>query len=86
MNKAFENIEKEPRITKENVKGFTHDKWDMTSDWIAQELGAKTEDDKKKLEGILNELIEEDWLMKSWCGDHEVDEYDPGEAQHDQGE
>ena len=85
MKEIFNN-EQEPKLTKEAVKKFTTGKWDMTFDWIAKELGAKTEKDRKILEGILDELEEEDWISKSSIvkvpdKPDMPDEYDPGSAQ-----
>jgi len=81
----MENIENKteqgPEITKEQLKDFTCGRHDMTFDGIAKELNIKSEQGKGRLNAILNELVEENWIMKTWCGDHEVDEYDPSEEQ-----
>jgi len=64
-------------ITKKELKGFLEGKWDVTFEQIVKELKVDKREFniiKKKLE----ELEEDGWIRKSFCGDHKIDEYDLG--------
>ncbi len=68
------------QITKDVLKNFLENKWDVTFDEIVEELKI----DKKELDslnGFLNELERKKWINKSFCHKHNTYEYDPGERQ-----
>jgi hypothetical protein len=67
-------------ITKEQLKEFLEDKWDVTFDNIIKKLKISKKDNPK-LKKFLEELVKEGWIKKTYCEKHKTYEYDPGEEQ-----
>jgi hypothetical protein len=63
-------------VTKERLKEYLKDKFDVTLEKIFADLGLKVED-LPQLEFCLDELVDEGWLQKTSMADHF--EYNPGE-------
>ncbi len=65
-------------MSKNKIREYFKDNWDVTLDQLVSDFKIPTTD-IPKLQKILDELIEEDWVTKSYCAEHDTDEYDPGE-------
>jgi hypothetical protein len=69
-----------PHLSKENLKSYLSNRWDvrmevMQADWkLAPE-------DQSGLSDLLSDLVEEGWIIKSYCKTHQAEEYDPGPSQ-----
>jgi hypothetical protein len=69
-----------PKITKEQLKEYLTDNWDVTFDNIVEDLKVEKRD-HAYLKKLLAQLVYEGWINESQCLDHKRVEYDPGEAQ-----
>lgn len=69
---ASENM----NLTKEELKDYVLDNYDTTIDSILEEFGLDKAD-AKEVEAILDELVTEKLIVKSYCHDHRTYEYDP---------
>lgn len=67
-------------ITKEQLKEYLEGKWDVTFDQITEDLKL-TENEFPKIKEYLEQLEKEGWIRKSFCQQHNTDEYDPAEEQ-----
>jgi len=67
-------------ITKEQLKEYLIDNWDVTFEQIVKKFKISKED-FPKVEKFLEELEKEGWIMKSFCGEHKTYEYDPAPEQ-----
>ena len=63
-------------LTKEILKEYLEDKFDVTFDQIVKDLKVKI-GDYQKIDWWLTELVEEGWIVKSPT--HDGCDYDPGE-------
>ncbi|MDO8577164.1 MAG: hypothetical protein Q7R82_02360 [Candidatus Daviesbacteria bacterium] len=65
-------------MSKKKIREYFKDNWDVTLDQIVGDFKIPPKD-IPKLQQILDTLIEEGWVVKSYCAEHDTDEYDPGE-------
>lgn len=69
-------IIKKKELTKEQVKRYTFGNYDLTLKQMIEELQVSKEE-LLKLQNFLDELEEDNWISKSYCGEHNVIEYGP---------
>jgi pyrroloquinoline quinone (PQQ) biosynthesis protein C len=68
------------KLTKQQLKSYLKDRWDVQHASIVSELKIEQED-LDVLNTFLSELEEEGFVTKSRCTTHQCDEYDPGPSQ-----
>jgi hypothetical protein len=68
------------KLTKEQLKSYLKDKWDVQLASIMSDLKMEGED-LDTLKTFLSELEEEGFVTRSLCTTHQCEEYDPGPSQ-----
>jgi len=69
-----------PRITKNQLKAYLYDRWDVTFPELLEELKIPVANEER-VKRFLSQLEEAGWIEKSYCGTCQTEEYDPGEEQ-----
>lgn len=68
------------KLTKDQLKSYLKDKWDVQLASIVRDLNIEGED-VDTLKTFLFELEEEGFVTRSLCTTHQFEEYDPGPSQ-----
>ena len=64
-------------VSKEQLKTYLEDKRDISLGQICKDLGISIEE-LDSIEVHLRELVQEGWLRKEFCREHNVFEFNPG--------
>lgn len=67
-------------LTKEKVKNYLKESFDITFDQILKDLRIE-QTQIQEVKNWLEELEKEEWIKKSFCSEHQAEEFDPGKAQ-----